>query len=59
MVRQAFDVFGQAVPGERLEGLDKARVQPPPPLQQEAVVGHLVRQGMLKVYSGSGNRRVS
>jgi hypothetical protein len=48
MVRQAFDLLGHPLGRERLEGLDKARVQRPPPLQQEAAVGHLVRQGMLE-----------
>ena len=48
MVRQAFDLLGHPLGRERLEGLDKARVQHPPPLQQEAAVGHLVRQGMLE-----------
>ena len=48
MVRQAFDLLGHPVGRERLEGLDQARVQHPPPLQQEAAVGHLVRQGMLE-----------
>jgi hypothetical protein len=33
---------------QRLNGLDQARVQPPAPLQQEAAIGHLVRQGMLE-----------
>ena len=48
MVRQAFDLLGHPLGRERLEGLDQARVQHPPPLQQEAAVGHLVRQGMLE-----------
>ena len=48
MVRQAFHLLGHPFGRERLEGLDQARVQPPPPLQQEAVVGHLVRQGVLE-----------
>ena len=48
MVRQAFDLLGHPVGGERLDGLDQARVQPPPPLQQQAAVGHLVGQGMLE-----------
>ena len=48
MVRQAFDLLGHPLGRQRLEGLDNARVQPPPPLQQEAAVGHLVRQGMLE-----------
>ena len=45
---QAFDLLGHPLRRERLEGLDNARVQRPPPLQQEAAVGHLVRQGMLE-----------
>ena len=48
MVRQAIDLLGHPVGRERLKGLDHARVQPPPPLQQEATVGHLMRQGMLE-----------
>ena len=48
MVRQAFDLLGHPVGRERLEGLDNARVQHPPPLLQEAAVGHLLRQGMLE-----------
>src|SRR2546426_6427828 len=67
MVRQAFDLLrasprsplGPPLGREHLEGLDQAPVQPPPPLPQEAVVGHLVRQGMLEGVFGSGNRRVS
>ena len=47
-MRQAFDLLGHPLGRERLEGLDQARVQYPPPFQQEAVVGHLVRQGMFK-----------
>ena len=47
-MRQAFDLLGHPLGRERLEGLDQARVQHPPPLQQEAAVGHLVRQGMLE-----------
>ena len=34
MVRQAFDLLGPPLGRERLKGLDQARVQPPPPLQQ-------------------------
>ena len=48
MVRQAFDLLGRPVPGERLQGLDDAGVQHPPPLLQETAVGHLVRQGVLE-----------
>jgi hypothetical protein len=48
MVRQAFDLFGQAIPGERLEGLDDAGMQHAPSLLQEAAIGHLVSQGVLE-----------
>ena len=48
MVRQAFDLLGYPLGRERFEGLNKARVQHPSPLQQEAVVSHLVREGMLE-----------
>ena len=56
MMRQPFDLV-RAAPRSALghprrrvcfEGLDHARVQPPPPLQQETAVGHLVRQGVLE-----------
>jgi hypothetical protein len=64
MVRQAFDLvqvlpsgrqalrsrshLGPPLGRQRLDGLDQARMQPPPSLQQEAAVGHLVRQRMLE-----------
>ncbi len=48
MVRQAFDLLGHPVRGERLQGLDNAGVQHPPPLLQQTAVGHLVRQGVLE-----------
>ena len=48
MVRQTFDLLDHPVGREHLEGLDNTPVQHPPPLQQEAAVGHLVRQGMLE-----------
>ena len=48
MVRQAFDLLGQPVPSERLEGLDDPGVQHPPPLLEEPAVGHLVREGVLE-----------
>jgi hypothetical protein len=46
MVRQPFDLLSDPLGRECLQGLDQARVQHPPPLQQEAAVGHLMRQGM-------------
>ena len=45
---KAFDLLGYPVPGEPLEGLDSASMQRSSPLVQQAAVGHLVRQGMLK-----------
>ena len=48
MVRQAFDLLGHPVPGERLQGLDNAGVQHPPPLLEQTAIGDLVRQGMLE-----------
>jgi hypothetical protein len=48
MVGEPSDLVGQAVSIERLQGLDDARVQHPPPPQQEAVVGHLLGEGMLE-----------
>ena len=48
MVRQAFDLLGHPVPGERLQGRDNAGMQHPPPLLQQAAVGHLLRQGVLE-----------
>ena len=48
MVGQPFDLLGHPVPGERLQGLDDAGVQRPPPLLEETAVGHLVGQGVLE-----------
>ena len=59
MVGQAFDLLGQPVSGERLEGLDDARMERPPALLQETAVRHLVGEGMLEGILRSGNRLVS
>ena len=48
MMGQPFDLLGHPVPGERLQGLNDAGMQGPPPLLQEAPVGHLVRESMLE-----------
>ena len=49
MVRQAFDLLARdGLPSQRLKRLDQACVQHPPPLQQEAAIGHLVREGVLE-----------
>ena len=48
MVRQAFHLLGHPLGRLRFEGLDQARVQPPPPFPQEAAVRYIVRQGVLE-----------
>jgi hypothetical protein len=48
MVRQTFDLLGQPVPGERLQGCDDAGMQRPPPLLEKAAVGDLVGEGVLE-----------
>jgi hypothetical protein len=48
MVRQAFDLLGYPVGCERLKALNNACVEHPPPLQQQAAVRHLVRQGVFE-----------
>ena len=48
MVRQAVYLLSHSLGRERFDGLDQACMQHPPPLQQQAAVGHLVRQGMLE-----------
>ena len=57
MVRQPFDLVGEAVGIEPFDGLHNARVQRSAPLLQEAAVGHLVRQGVLEGVGQSGNRQ--
>ncbi len=48
MVRQPFDLFGQAVGREPFDGFDDPGVEGAPSLTQETAVGHLVREGVLK-----------
>jgi hypothetical protein len=48
MVRQAFDLLDHPVRRQRLQGLDNTGMQHPPPLLEQAAVGHLMRQGMLE-----------
>ena len=48
MVGQAFDLLGHPVPSERLQRLDDAGMQRPPPLLEETAVGHLMGQGVLE-----------
>ena len=48
VVRQPFDLVGEAVGIERFDGLHNARVQGSASLLQETAVRHLVRQGVLE-----------
>jgi hypothetical protein len=48
MVRQAFDLLDPSLGGQRLESLDQACVQPPPPLLEQTPIGHFVGQGVLE-----------
>jgi hypothetical protein len=48
MVGQAFDFLGHLIPDERLQGLYDADMEYPPPLLEEAAVGHLLGEGVLE-----------
>ena len=48
MVGQPFDLLGQPLPGERLEGLDDAGMERAPPLLEQRLVGHLLGEGVLE-----------
>jgi hypothetical protein len=48
MVRQPLDLVIQSIDIEPFERLNNAGVQPPSPLLEQTVVGHLVRQGVLE-----------
>jgi hypothetical protein len=48
MVGQAFHLLGQPVPGQRLQRLDDAGMERPPPLLEERFVGHLMGEPMLE-----------
>jgi hypothetical protein len=56
MVGQAFDLLGQAVSIEGLQGLDNAGMERSPPLLEEAAVGHLVGQGVLESVGQLGEK---
>jgi hypothetical protein len=47
-VGQPFDLAGQALGMERLEGLHNLGVQAAPPVLEQAAVGHLSGEGMLE-----------
>src|SRR5262245_5565527 len=48
MVGQALDLRGHPVTRGRLQGLDDARMQRPPPFLEETAIGHLVGEDMLE-----------
>ena len=48
MIGQTFDLLGHPISGKRLKGCNDTGMQHPPLLQQEAAIGHLVRQGVLE-----------
>ena len=48
MVGEPFDLLGQPVGIERLEGLDDTGMQGPPPVLEQAAIGHLLRQRVLE-----------
>jgi hypothetical protein len=48
MVGQPFDLLGQAVSIESLNGLDDAGVECPPPVTEEALIRHLAGEGVLE-----------
>jgi hypothetical protein len=49
-------VLGYLIPSESLYGLDNTCVQHPPPLLEQAAVGHLVRQGVLESVDPLGHQ---
>ena len=46
MVGQAFDLLGQPISRERLQGPDDVRMQRAPPLLQQRLVCHLAGEGV-------------
>ena len=48
MVRQALDLLGHPLRGERLQRLDDACVQHAPPLLEQTVIGDLMGQGVFE-----------
>ena len=47
-MREPVDLLGHPLPGEGFQHLDNTGMQPLPPLQEEAAVGHLVGEGVLE-----------
>ena len=48
MMGEPVDLVGEAVTREGFQRLHDLCMQHPPPLQEEAAIGHLVREGVLK-----------
>jgi hypothetical protein len=48
MVRQALDLFGHSVPGERFDGFNDVGMEHAPPLLEQTAVGHFMGKGMLE-----------
>ena len=46
VMSQAFDLLGHPVPSQRLKNLDDPGMQRPPPLLEQAAVGHLVGESI-------------
>src|SRR5712691_2471055 len=46
--RQAFDLRGHLIPGERFEGRDDPGMERSPPLLEQTPVGHLMGEGVLE-----------
>jgi hypothetical protein len=59
MVSETIYLLSPPLGRELLEDFDNTCVQHPPPLLEQATVGHFVGQGVLEINSRSGNSRVS
>jgi hypothetical protein len=59
VVGQPFNVFGQPVGIEPLDGLHDLAMEGASPVLEQTAIGDLVGRACLKVYSRSGNRVVS
>ena len=59
VMREAVEVLAEPVGVHALDGVDDPRVEASASVEKEAAVGDLVGEGMLKVYSRSGESRAS
>ena len=48
MVGEPFDLLGHPSPSEGFQGHDDAGMEHPPPLLEQAPIGHLVGEGVLE-----------